>query len=269
MRFFILNSSGNVGKSTVTRELIYPFMDNAKIMEIETVNSSSEHFNSLNVEKITDFSNFEDIYLKILENDNLIIDVGASNLSAFMEKLNEFAGVETLFDYFIIPTVVGDKVATDTARTILFLKTLGIENDKIKVVFNNADKIEDFNILFLQEDKLNYKFDKDLFIPKSKLFIELGLLRCTINEIYNPDVDSYKQAILNAPQSEKLRLIKTDLANRMAVSMFPKLKYVFEKLTGVSVATKEQKEKKPQVTKVTKTEEKKQEQLINDSDEEL
>lgn len=65
-----------------------------------------------------------------------------------MEKLNEFAGVETLFDYFIIPTVVGDKVATDTARTILFLKTLGIENDKIKVVFNNADKIEDFNIYF-------------------------------------------------------------------------------------------------------------------------
>lgn len=268
MRFFILNSSGNVGKSTVTRELIYPFMDNPKIMEIETVNSSSEHFNNLNVEKITDFSNFENIYLKILENDNLIIDVGASNLSAFMEKLNEFAGVETLFDYFIVPTVVGDKVATDTARTILFLKTLGIENDKIKVVFNNADKIEDFNILFLQEDKLSYKFDKDLFIPKSKLFIELGLLRCTINDIYNPDVDIYKQEILSAPQSEKLRLIKTDLANRMAVSMFPKLKYVFEKLTGTTA--KEVKiEKKPQVAKVTKTEEKKQETLINDDDEEL
>lgn len=269
MRYFVLNSSGNVGKTTITRELIYPFIENPKIMEIETVNSSSEHFSGLNVEKITDFSNFEDIYLKILETDNLILDVGASNLSAFMEKLNEFAGVETLFDYFVIPTVVGDKVATDTARTILYLKSIGIENDKIKVVFNNADKIEDFNILFLQEDKIGYKFDKDLFIPKSKLFTELGLLRCTINDIYNSDVDSYKQAILNAPQSEKLRLIKTDLANRMAVAMLPKLKFVFEKLTGVSVATKEQKEKKPQVTKVTKQEKKEQEELISKDDEEL
>ena len=269
MKFFILNSSGNVGKTTITRELIYPFLESPKIFEIETVNSSSEHFNGLNVEKITDFTNFEDIYLKILETDNLILDVGASNLSAFMEKLSEFAGVETLFDYFVIPTVSGDKVATDTARTILFLKSLGIENEKIKVVFNNAENIEHFNILFLQEEKINYKFDKDLFIPKSKLFTELGLLRCTINDIYNPDVNSYKQAILNAPQSEKLRVIKKDLANRMAVAMLPKLKFVFEKLTGVSVVIKEQEEKKPQVAKVTKTEEKKQEELINEDDEEL
>ena len=269
MRFFILNSSGNVGKTTITRELIYPNIDNPKIFEIETVNSSSEHFNSLNVEKITDFTNFEDIYLKIIENDSLILDVGASNLSAFMEKLSEFAGVETLFDYFVIPTVPGDKVATDTARTILFLKSLGIEDDKIKVVFNGAESIEEFKILLLQEEKINYKFDKDLFVPKSKLFSELGLLRCTINDIYNPDVDSYKQAILNAPQSEKLRVIKKDLANRMAVAMLPKLKFVFEKLTGVSVAVKEQEEKKSQVTKVTKTEEKKQEELISENDEEL
>lgn len=268
MKFFILNSSGNVGKTTITRELIYPFLESPKIFEIETVNSSSEHFNGLNVEKITDFTNFEDIYLKILETDNLILDVGASNLSAFMEKLSEFAGVETLFDYFVIPTVSGDKVATDTARTILFLKSLGIENEKIKVVFNNAENIEHFNILFLQEEKINYKFDKDLFIPKSKLFTELGLLRCTINDIYNPDVNSYKQAILDAPQSEKLRVIKKDLANRMAVAMLPKLKFVFEKMTGIS-AKEEIKGKKQQVTKVTKMEEKKQEELISDNDEEL
>ncbi len=269
MRFFLLNSSGNVGKTTITRELIYPNIDNPKIIEIETVNSSSEHFNSLNVEKITDFSNFEDIYLKILETDNLILDVGASRLSDFMDKLAEFAGVETLFDYFVIPTIPGDKIPTDTARTIIYLKSIGIENDKIKVVFNNGDKIEDFNILFLQEDKLKYRFDKDLFIPKSKLFTELGLLRCTINDIYNADVDSYKQAILDAPQSEKLRVIKKDLANRMAVAMLPKLKAVFEKLTGTVAKAEEKKEKKPLKATATKQEKKEQEELISDNDEEL
>lgn len=44
MKFFVLNSSRNVGKTTITRELIYPFIESPKIIEIETVNSSSEHF---------------------------------------------------------------------------------------------------------------------------------------------------------------------------------------------------------------------------------
>lgn len=273
MKFFVLNSSGNVGKTTITREVIYPFIENPKIIEIETVNSSSEHFAGLNVEKITDFSNFEDIYLKILETENLILDVGASNLSNFLEKLGEFAGVETLFDFFVIPTVPGDKIATDTARTILYLKSIGIESEKIKVIFNNADSIENFNILLLQEDKLSYKFDKNLFIPKSKLFTELGLLRCSIKDIYNSDVDSYKQEILNAPVNEKLRLIKKDLANRMAVAMLPKLKSVFENLTGTVAKVEEQVEKKP-IPKATqkaevKEQEQEQEQLINSDDEEL
>ena len=57
-----------------THSPILMSIPNAKIFEIETVNSSSEHFSGLNVEKITDFSNFEDIYLKILETDNLILD---------------------------------------------------------------------------------------------------------------------------------------------------------------------------------------------------
>lgn len=262
MRFFVLNSSGNVGKTTVTRELLYSFLDNPKIIEIETVNSSSEHFKSMNVEKIEDFTNFEEIYLKIIETDNLIVDIGASNLSAFMEKISEFAGVETLFDLFIIPTVAGDKVATDTARTILFLKELGIEDEKIKVIFNNALNIEEFDILLKQEKRLDFKFDRDLFIPKSKLFMELGIIRKTINEIYNEDVNAYKELILNAEPKEKMRLIKQDLCNRMAVSIYPTLRTIFEKITGLEA-----------VSNVAEIEankaETKNENSISDDDEEL
>lgn len=231
MKFLVLNSSGNVGKSTVSREVLYSFLENPKLIEIETVNSSSEHFN-INVEKITDLTFFEDLYLKILENDNLIMDIGASNLSLFCEKIGEFAGIDMLFDYFIIPTVSGDKVATDTARTILFLKSLGVENDKIKVVFNNSSNINEFDILFRQEEKIGYTFDKSLFVPKSNLFKELGILRKTINEIYCENVDIYKDDILNAEAKDKIKLIKTDLANRMAVSIRPKLIDVFELITN-------------------------------------
>ena len=270
MKCMVLNSSGNVGKTTITRELLYPFMQSPKIFEIETVNSSSNHFSGIDVEKITSFENFEDLYLKIIENENLILDIGASNLSNFMTKLSEFAGIETLFDFFIVPTTPDDKIATDTARTILYLKSLGIENEKIKVVFNKADKIEKFNILLLQEQKLDYKFNKYLFVPESKLFAELGLLRCTIRDVYNEDVDTYKNEILNAPQNEKLRIIKKDLANRMAVAIYPKLKLVYEILTGEEVSKEEEtKVKKSQPKASTKPEAKGQESQISEDDEEL
>lgn len=270
MKFFVLNSSGNVGKSTITREVLYSFMPSAKIFEIETVNSSSTGFN-IDVEKITDFTNFEDIYLKFLENDDLILDVGASNLSAFCNKLMEFAGVETLFDYFIIPTIPNEKVATDTARTVLFLQSLGVPNEKIKVVFNGADTISEFEILLLQEEKINYKFDKSLFVPKSNLFKELGILRKTINEIYCENVDIYKNDILKAEAKDKLRLIKTDLANRMAVAIYPKLKEIYELITNVKAVNKisftQEATPKKESKKVEKAEE--TESLTNSSDEDL
>ncbi|MCT7466984.1 hypothetical protein N5T78_10360 [Aliarcobacter cryaerophilus] len=272
MRYFILNSSGNVGKTTVSREVLYSFMENPKIIEIETVNASSAGYENLNLEKITDFSNFEEVYLKIIENESLIVDVGASNLGAFMDKLSEFAGVETLFDAFIIPTVGGDKVMTDTAKTILFLKNMGIANNQIKVVFNNADLISEFDLLIKQEKALDYKFDTDLFIPKSKLFGELGILRKTINEIYNEDINAYKDLILSAEPKEKLKLIKIDLANRMAVSIYPKLKAIYERLSGESaynnLANKPSENNVCKASKPTKKEEVK-ETLVNDEDEEL
>lgn len=234
MKFFVCNSSGNVGKTTITRELLYSFMaEPKKILEIESVNSSSSNFENIEVEKISDFSNFENIYIKIIETDNLILDVGASLLSNFLDKMGEFAGVETLFDYFIIPTTQGDKVPTDTARTILYLQSIGISNDKIKVIFNSVENISDFDILIKQEPKLNgFKFNTNYQIPKTKLFSELGLLKKTINEIINFDVDSYKNDILQADSKDKLRLVKTDLANRMAVSLYPHLKAIYEELTG-------------------------------------
>ena len=268
MRIFVLNSSGNVGKSIVSREVLYPFMENAKIIEVETVNSSSEHFKSLNLEKITNFDEFDSLYLKIIETENLILDVGASKLTQFLDKLSEFAGIETLFDYFVIPTIEGDKVPTDTVRTILYLKSLGIDNDKIKVVFNNATSIEKFNILFMQEEKIGYTFDKDLFIPKSNIFPELGLLRATIKDIYKEDIESYKAEILKAKPEDKLRLIKQDLVNRMAVAMLPILKSIFEKITNTKVQEVKI-EKKPSSQKATKTEVKEQELQTNDNDEEL
>lgn len=240
MKLMVLNSSGNVGKTTVTRELLYAHMNaGVQIFEIETVNASSSSFQGLNVEKINDLTNFDEIYVKLITTDDCIFDVGASCLTAFLEKLASFAGVETMFDYFVIPTVATDKIMTDTARTILTLKEgFGVENDKIKVIFNNVKSIAEFDLLIRQSEKIGYEFDTSLAIPASPLFNELGVLKKTIDEIYNEDVNVYKDQIISAAPEDRLRLVKTDLANRQAVAIKPKLISVFESAFGVPAMVK-------------------------------
>ena len=76
MKVFILNSSGNVGKSTIAREVFASRMQDALIIEIETVNSSSAKFDSINTKKYKANDDFTHIYMDMIENENVIMDVG-------------------------------------------------------------------------------------------------------------------------------------------------------------------------------------------------
>jgi len=232
MKIFILNSSGNVGKSLLARELFYPRLEDAKIIEIETVNSGSSGFENLNIKKFKADDDFMDIYMEIIENENLILDVGASNLAAFWEETSKFAGVNTLFDLFVIPTGVRGKLQEDTYKTIRFLRSEGIPDDKIKVIFNGVENSveNDFEMLL----SVDFNFDTSLYIRKNEsLFNDLGFLKKTIRDIYNPDINCYKSQILSEKdQREKLRLVKMDLSNRQAVNVKQQMDYVFWTVTG-------------------------------------
>ncbi|MDD2785202.1 MAG: hypothetical protein PHO52_13415, partial [Sulfuricurvum sp.] len=132
------------------------------------------------------------------------------------------------------PCVAGDKVPTDTARTIKTLKeNFGIENSKIKVIFNKTSNVKiDFDVLLRAGETIGYTFDTSLSIPDSSLFSKIGLLRKTIAEIYNEDVDAYKELILTAEPSQKGALLQQDLCNRMAVKIRPQLIAIYEAVTG-------------------------------------
>ena len=238
MKIMILNSSGNVGKSTIARELFYPRLNEGLIIEVETVNKSTKDFEGFNVWKFEAGQNFEEVYLKIMEYENVILDIGASNLGEFWRQMSEYAGVEMLFDYYIIPSTPTDKTMADTYKTISFLRSVGIEDEKIKVIFNQVVKSVDTDFAVLL--KADFDFDKELFIKKSNLFTDLGLLKKSIKDIYNPDLDYYKQKILEAKEpKEKLILVKSDLANRMAHTFISHFDFLFEKITGEKYSLKD------------------------------
>jgi hypothetical protein len=237
MKFMVLNSSGSVGKSTITRELLAPRLNSPLIIEVEGQNLSSKDFSVKN--KYFDLkifnNNFDELYLDLLENDDVIVDVGASQLENFFVELSKIAGVETLFDYFIIPTIPTDKAQTDTAKTVLFLMNRGVDKDKIKVVFNAIkNNVEsDFAILIKALENINFSVDTDLFISDNKVFQELGLMKKTLADVYNPDLNFYKAKILNeTDKAKKLAWVKIDMANRLGHTAIDEMDFVFEKITG-------------------------------------
>jgi len=231
MKIAVLNSSGNVGKSTITKELIYPRLESPLIVEVESYNDSNINNKNLNITKYDVESEIDHLYLKMLETENVIVDIGASNISQFFDKVIAFEGFLTVFDYFVIPSVSGDtKIIKDTIKTINFLLSLGVENQKIKVILNKVKSNPEIEFDILLKNS-PVEIDTKNFIKESKLFSDLALLKTDIGSIFNPDLDFYKpQIIAAATPQEKMRLIKMDMSNRLSHTIAKKMDEIFENI---------------------------------------
>ena len=136
MKICVLNLSGNVGKTTLTAHLLGAFRPQAKILSVESINNGeSTNIDSLNVEEL-DASRFRDIYRELMMADDLIVDVGASNVATFMDELFKYRSAIGEFDLIVVPTVPADKQQKDTITTIESLHELGFAGAKVRVVFN-------------------------------------------------------------------------------------------------------------------------------------
>jgi len=280
MKVCVLNQSGSVGKSTITRELFAPRLNNPLIIEVEGQNKSSKDFSKSGYYDVWVFNNnFDELYLKVIENEDVILDIGASKLEQFWQELEKIAGIEMLFDYFVVPVIPSDKAQEDTAKTIMFLREKGIEDEKIKVVFNAVENgvEQEFDIFLKALKNVGFNVDTELFIRKNKVFNELGLMRKTLADVYNPDLNAYKEKILKTKEpAKKLAYVKMDMANRMGHTAVDDLDFVFEKITGTKSPFKEkfgEKNEKPKNSKVekkpSKKVEKEAEEIPSEDDDEL
>jgi hypothetical protein len=139
MKICVLNLSGNVGKTALSVHLLHAFRPDAKYLEVETYNTTeSENIDNLVVEQFKG-SEFKDIFRQLMTHDDLILDVGASNVGEFMQELTKFRSAVGELDLVVVPTVPADKQQKDTIATIQWLSELGIPASKIRVVFNQHD----------------------------------------------------------------------------------------------------------------------------------
>lgn len=136
MKICVLNLSGNVGKSTLAVHLLAAYSPGARILSVESINASATHsVQGLDVEELG-ASRFKEILRELMQSDDLIVDVGASNVAAFMTEMTRFKSAVGEFDWVLVPTVPALKQQLDTIATIDWLHELGLEGRKIRVLFN-------------------------------------------------------------------------------------------------------------------------------------
>ncbi|HDM8240674.1 TPA: StbB, partial [Vibrio campbellii] len=74
MKICVINFSGNVGKSIVSQHLLKPRIENSNIISVESINSDGTNDEKIKGKRFTDIMN------RVLDIQNVIVDVGASNV---------------------------------------------------------------------------------------------------------------------------------------------------------------------------------------------
>lgn len=234
----VLNVSGNVGKTTISAQLLYPRMLDVNgelptLVEVETYNKSAAGLPGITTIAKTG-SQYRDVYEMAYEEKGLIVDVGASNIVPFFEQLTTFKGSAHIFDKFIVPTTSGVKEMHDTLKTIQLLRAFGVGDDRLHVVYTrvHGDVVDEFKLLYNASATNEYQFvfDRNLCIYETELFKELGELGETVASLL-ADTSDYHSLIHSAenPQAKK-RYVKRDMALRMASSVSDNLDSVFTHL---------------------------------------
>ena len=145
MKTVIMNLSGNTGKSTLARHMLTPLL-NAKLCTIEDVNQgdgtvdieiSGKQFNALASQ------------LNIADDDeNFVVDIGASNAKYMLDKFAELSLTTELIDCWLIPVTPHSKQNIDSIRTALALVNCGVPHGKIVLFANNVSDVDTFEIDF-------------------------------------------------------------------------------------------------------------------------
>ena len=227
MKIAVINFSGNVGKTSVSRHLIAPRI-NAKVVAVESINGDEIESDAVKGK------HFSQLMEAVAVMDRVVCDIGASNVEVFINKMREYAGSHEDFDYYIIPCIPRNKQNRDTIATIEALAEIGVPAEKIRVLFNMVDPEDDANHLF--EPILNYykaehkfTFVKDAVIHINDLFGKLSP-GSSIAEIVADDTD-YKALMKTATTSiEKQKISRQIGLKRLAVGFKDKLDQVFDSL---------------------------------------
>jgi len=229
MKVAVISFSGNVGKTTISRHLLAPRMQGAKIISIESINAAEDEDHVIRGRQFAELQE----YLQVV--DDVVVDIGASNIEDLLSLMRRYRGSHEDFDIFIVPAVPAGKQQRDTMGTLAELSRLGVPADKVRVIFNMVEDGSDIERTF--EPVL--AFLRLTPVARASLDCRLG-----INEIYGrvngsgadlaavaADPTDYKALIASATDNtERLALAQRLATRRLASGVVPELDACFAAL---------------------------------------
>ncbi|ATS78475.1 hypothetical protein LN565_14940 [Xanthomonas euvesicatoria pv. euvesicatoria] len=230
MKIAVINFSGNTGKSTVSKHLLYPRLKDAEYIAVESINADEGEGDSVRGKQ------FGALQEQLLVIDSAVIDVGSSNVEDFVKLMRQYRGSHEDMDLFVIPAVKEAKQIKDTIATIQALAAMGVPAKKIRVVFNKLeadDTVEDafYPLIAFHQDTKSFTLRPAAAIQYSELFQRLRALNVTIGELVS-DTTDYKALLREAKTPEDKQAIAAKIsAKRLAASAQENLDSVFAVLT--------------------------------------
>ena len=238
MKIAVINFSGNVGKTTIARHLLMPRIPGAELIAIESLNADEGHQGqSLRGRQFGELQE----YMQTVE--NVVVDIGASNVEDLMALMRRYRGSHEDFDCFVVPTVATLKQQQDTIATLAELARSGIPATRMKVIFNMVDD----TVELAQAFELLLAFLDQHPIAQASVRCRLGA-----NEIYGRikgvgaavdlsalanDTTDYKSLIVKTTNvAEKLALAQALATRRLASGVVPELDACFAALELAPVA---------------------------------
>src|SRR6218665_2045156 len=234
MKIAVINFSGNVGKSTIALHLLMPRMPNPKLIAVESINADAGTTQTLRGRQFGALQQ----YLHTL--DSAVVDIGASNAEDLLNLMKAYRGSHEDFDCFVVPTVPSIKQQKDTIATLIELSRLGVQPERLKLVFNMVEPGESIEEQF---------YPVKAFLAQEPLALANAACRIHISEIYAMARDSqadisalaldatdYKRMISRTEdRNEKLALARKLSTQRLASGAVPELDACFAALELVEL----------------------------------
>lgn len=230
MKIAVINFSGNVGKSTIAKHLLQPRLPASEVVEIESINADTGQSQALRGRQFGELQE----YLQIA--DNVVVDIGASNVEELLASMRRFHGSHQDFDYFVVPTVPALKQQQDTIATLVELGQMGVAASKVRIVFNMVDPADDFPrafdpvLAFVAEHRAA-KLDPACRLGINEVYSRIRASGESLASLAN-DPSDYKAMIATAAnQAEKIALARRLATRRLATGVLSELDACYEALS--------------------------------------
>ena len=229
MKIAVINFSGNVGKSTIARQLLAPRLPGARVIAIESINADEGQAQSI---RGFQFGELQE-YLQGV--DDAVVDIGASNVEELMRLMHLYQDSHEEFDCFVVPTVPPPKQQQDTIATLVDLHAVGVPPERIKIIFNMVDDREPLerafrNLLAFLGQQPIASADTRCRLGANEVYARIRGSSTDLAEIARDGTDYKRLIARTTDRTEKMTLGQKLATRRLARGVVSQLDACFEAL---------------------------------------